>query len=155
MKKKIIYLITFLIFFPTNLSSGLFTLSKFDEIQSKLIINKAPVELAGPIIFASQTFEISHDLIIAIISTESSFIKYAKSCKGYHGYMQIPHRIYEPYQNIEIGTKILKQKIIRANGNLRHAISFYKGYKLSSQKGNRVVKKTLGIYQKMERKKIY
>jgi soluble lytic murein transglycosylase-like protein len=113
-------------------------------------MNHFPEKLTDPIEIAALRWGIDPNLIIAIIQTESEFKKYAKSSKRYHGYMQIPKPIYDEYLNIDIGTGILREKINRANGNIRIANFYYKGFKVTSSRGKWAVNRVMKIYANLK-----
>lgn len=113
-------------------------------------MNHFPERLAGPIEMAALRWKIDHNLIIALIQTESGFKKYAKSNKQYYGYMQIPKPIYDEYRNIDIGTSIMREKINRTNGDIRIATFYYKGFKVTSHKGKHIINRTMKIYRNLK-----
>lgn len=106
--------------------------------------------LVSAICFASQQYNISEDLIISITWTESNFKERAVSCKGYNGLMQIPHKVFQEDANVLIGTKILREKMKIANGDMTKAILLYKGYPLDSARGHQQVKKVFSLYHKLK-----
>lgn len=82
----------------------------------------------------SQKYGVSQGLIKAVMHTESSFNKNARSHAGAQGLMQLMpatarrfnvRNSYDPHQNIEGGTRYLGWLIKRFNGDLRLALAGY------------------------------
>jgi soluble lytic murein transglycosylase-like protein len=82
----------------------------------------------------AKKYKMDPDLIKAIIKTESDFDRFAVSCKGAKGLMQLMPQtaqecdvfdIYNPYQNIEGGTKYLRSQLNEFNGDIRLALAAY------------------------------
>lgn len=107
-----------------------------------------PVWLANVIEYESRKKNIPPRLIVALIHTESSFDKYAVSRLSYHGLMQVKPRVFDERKNIQIGCEILKEKLIKANGDIFKALHYYKGYRIGSKRGKIAVNKTLAIYHR-------
>lgn len=131
-----------------------------DEIQTTENIIKKKLmfmgvngtnEMVNAISFASAQNNISPDLIIALTWTESGFKTYAKSSLGYKGLMQIPHSVYYNDANILIGTRILREKLNYAQGDMKKALLMYKGYPLDSARGHEQVEKVFALYYKIRR----
>lgn len=109
--------------------------------------------LVNAISFASEQNNISPDLIIALTWTESNFNQRALSCGNggkYKGLMQIPYAVFYSDANILIGTRILREKINFANGDMTKALLLYKGYPLDSQRGHDQVRKVFVLYRKLK-----
>lgn len=114
---------------------------------------KGSDKLVNAIGFASQQNNISPDLIIALTWTESNFNAKALSCCNggkYKGLMQIPHAVFYTDANILIGTRILREKINYAKGDMIKAILMYKGYPLDSSRGHEQVRKVFVLYRKLK-----
>lgn len=110
-------------------------------------------ELVDAITFASEQNDISPDLIIALTWTESNFKNHALSFGNggkYKGLMQIPHNVFYSDANILIGTRILREKMDFAKGDVTKAILLYKGYPLDSPRGHEQVRKVFVLYHKLK-----
>ena len=82
----------------------------------------------------AKKYRLDPDLIKAVIKTESDFDRFAVSGKGAKGLMQLMPQtakecnvfdIYNPYQNIEGGTKYLRTQLNEFNGDIRLALAAY------------------------------
>jgi soluble lytic murein transglycosylase-like protein len=78
--------------------------------------------------------------------TESTGNKFAVSCKGYKGLMQIPHNVFYEDANLLIGARIFLEKMQLANNNMENAVALYKGYPINSDRGKQQAKKVLSLY---------
>jgi soluble lytic murein transglycosylase-like protein len=127
---------------------------RIDVIEQNLIQLGAPEkhrkEIARAIRMASRQTGISHELITALMLTESSFKPDAKSCLNYHGLMQIPYDVKFIDANVLIGTRILQEHIRMSKGDLNKAIITYKGWKVTDEKGIYNAKKVMDLKKKME-----
>jgi len=111
---------------------------------------KHATEIAKGIKIASEQHNLTPEFIIALIFTESTFNKYAKSSKDYEGYMQIPFALYEPTENIMIGSRIMREKLTITKGNVLKAICLYKGWGHNPpEEGIRQAEKVLKLYDKL------
>ena len=94
----------------------------------------APAEFEGLIQQASAKYNVDARLIKAVIQAESNFNPAAVSRAGALGLMQLmpgtAHSLgvqdpLDPAQNIEGGTRFLRQLLDKYNGNLNYAIAAY------------------------------
>lgn len=102
--------------------------------EGKLHIDSA-YQYAFYITSAADQHKISPTLILAVIGVESNFNTDAKNM-GSLGLMQVVasihkinprEKLYDPEFNIEVGTKILKNCIKRAGGNIVDGLGLYNG----------------------------
>ncbi|HLG97384.1 MAG TPA: lytic transglycosylase domain-containing protein [Bryobacteraceae bacterium] len=94
-----------------------------------------PTEELDPLIVENaQRQSVQPDLIRAVINEESASRPCAVSPKGAQGLMQLMpatielfgvHDAFDPKQNVEAGTKLLKQLLTKYNGDIRLALSAY------------------------------
>lgn len=107
-------------------------------------------EVANGIRIASSEHNLKPEFIIALTYTESTFNKYAKSSKNYRGYMQIPFPLYDSRENILIGSRIMREKLALANGDILKAICLYKGWGNNPPyQGIQQAKKVLALYNRL------
>ncbi|NUB27203.1 transglycosylase SLT domain-containing protein, partial [Azospirillum brasilense] len=94
-------------------------------------------ELEGVIQTASTKYGVDANLIKAVIQKESTWNPNALNGSGAAGLMQVMPanwraygitNPYDPAQNIEAGTKILREKLDQAGGDLAAALSAYSGH---------------------------
>ncbi len=132
---------------PVQLSND----TRIEECLERVgVSGKSAQDLAKGIRVASVYHNITPEFLIALFSTESSFKKYAVSCKNYHGYGQIPYALYEPGENSMISARIMREKLVLSKGNVRGAISLYKGYgSTCDPRGLQQADKVLRIYKEL------
>ena len=97
--------------------------------------NRHPLAVYDPIIrAASKRYNIDPNLIKAVIFAESSAKAHAVSGKGARGLMQLMPRtarslgvsdLSHPGQNIDAGTRYLKQMMDKYDGNIKLALAAY------------------------------
>lgn len=94
-------------------------------------------DLEGVIQTASAKYGVDANLIKAVIQKESTWNPNALNGSGAAGLMQVMPanwraygitNPYDPAQNIEAGTKILREKLDQAGGDLAAALSAYSGH---------------------------
>ena len=123
-------------------------------VELKLLKLGAPQNkvksLADAITVASKQTDISSNLLIALIYTESSFNHNAKSSKNYNGYMQIPYILPWADANVLIGARILKEKLRITDGDLKKALCLYKGWKVTDSRGLFEANKVIKLYKSIE-----
>lgn len=107
-------------------------------------------EMALSIDMVSKKTKLPQEFIIALMYTESTGNKYAVSCKGYKGLMQIPHNVFYEDANLLIGARIFLEKMQQANHNMENAVALYKGYSIESERGKQQVRKVMGLYYKLK-----
>lgn len=92
---------------------------------------------------------VSQEMLIALTQTESNFNPKAVSSKGYKGLMQIPVSLTSQDAHIFEGATILKDKLRITGGDMRKAISLYKGYG-NQPKGLQQADKVILLYNKLK-----
>lgn len=97
-------------------------------------IHRLDVPFADFIAASARANGVEPELVASVIAVESNFNPNAVSWRSACGLMQLlPQtakrlgvtKIFDPQQNIEAGTKYLKQLIVRYNGNLTLALAAY------------------------------
>jgi len=111
-------------------------------------------EMAISIDMVSKRTRIPQEFIIALMYTESTGNKYAVSCKGYKGLMQIPHNVFYEDANLLIGARIFQEKMKLSNGNMEEAICRYKGYPIGSERGKQQAQKVLSLYYRLKKEEV-
>lgn len=102
-------------------------------------------EISKAIDMASKQTGVPHQMITALMCTESRFDPEATSSLNYQGLMQIPWKIKYIDANVLIGTRIFVDKLAYTKGNVRNAIIIYKGWKVQDKKGQFNADKVLQI----------
>ena len=106
----------------TSTSRARVALSKVGAPQDK--INDLSIAVAS----AAAITDISPELLVALIKTESEFDYEAVSNKGYKGLMQTPMATMKWAEvDVLIGAKILQEKLRYSKDDLKLALALYKG----------------------------
>jgi hypothetical protein len=118
---------------------------QYDEIHNSLRKLDAPeehiYELGSAIRLASSRTGINEKLLTALMYTESGFDRSAESKKGYKGLMQTPSATGFIDVDVLHGAFILKDKLRISKGNVRKALTLYKGgnNKVARKQANQVL----------------
>lgn len=108
--------------------------SNYVEVTNKNATQKQHIEDAVKI--ASNKYNVDENLIKAVIKTESNFNPNAVSSAGAKGLMQVMPANYKSlgisnpfniYENVDGGTKLLKEYIDKYNGDIEMALMAYNG----------------------------
>lgn len=105
--------------------------------------------ISSAIHMASQQTGVKHQFITALMYTESTYNPNAKSPLNYYGLMQIPWKIKYIDANVLIGVHIYQEKLIEAKGDIRKAISLYKGFGKRIKDGYPFADKVIRIYKQL------
>lgn len=102
---------------------------------------------------AAKLTDFSPTLLVALMYTESMFKETAISPKNYKGLMQTPKATFI-YSDVDIlyGSRILRDKMGDAKGDLPLALALYKGGNNPAAK--RYAKECLQIYNNLKKKRI-
>jgi soluble lytic murein transglycosylase-like protein len=102
----------------------------FPAVKVKLL----DVPFADLIAASSFTHGVAAELVASVISVESNFNPHAVSAKSARGLMQLMPgtaarfgvtNVFDPQQNIDAGTRYLKELLVRYQGNLTLALAAY------------------------------
>ena len=115
-------------------SSIINNVSSYIEVTNKNATQKEQIEDA--VRKASEKYGIDENLIKAVIKTESNFNPNAVSSAGAKGLMQVMPSNYKSlgisnpfdiYQNVDGGTKLLREYLDKYNGDVEMALMAYNG----------------------------
>jgi len=127
-----------------------------DPTEAALVSLGAPKkevrELTKAVRVASQATNFSEKLVVALIYTESRFIKNAVSPVGYKGLAQTPTATFK-YPTVDVlhGMSILRE-YYNITGNLEDALTLYKGGKLTNTIARRQAREVIRIYENLLRR---
>jgi len=127
-----------------------------DTTEEALVSLGAPKkdvkELAKAVRVASQATNFSEKLVVAVVYTESRFIKSAVSPAGYKGLAQTPTATFK-YPSVDVlhGMSILRE-YYNVTGNLEDALTLYKGGKLTNNVARGQARETIRIYKNLLRR---
>jgi len=144
----------------TQLSSLIHPIMAQEKMQNRLQMAAIKAGIGDPgekilnaVKVASQQTNLSQELILSVMYSESSFKQEAISTKRYQGLMQIPHSNLllhkEADVNTLIGARILLTKLALAEGDLRNAIILYKGWKVTDPEGKQQADKVLALMKRL------
>ena len=105
-------------------------------------------DLSRAVAGASAMTNLSPELIVALVKTESEFNYKAVSSKGYKGLMQTPWATLK-WAEVDIlyGSKILQEKLKYSNNDLQLALALYKGG--DNEMAHRYANETLRVYRSL------
>ena len=108
--------------------------AKADSAPSQPAVVQPPVRLEKVVDKVAKRNHLDPALVQAVIQTESDWNPYAVSPKGAYGLMQLMpstaerfgvDNVFNPVENIEGGTKYLRELLDRYHGNLRKSLAAY------------------------------
>ncbi|WP_282034822.1 lytic transglycosylase domain-containing protein [Metabacillus indicus] len=121
---------------PVQLTQPL--LAEYDQVEvqtaPKPVKDNAPSHIDGIISEMAAKYDVDEKLIRSVIRQESNFNPDAVSHAGAAGLMQLMpatarslgvHNAFDPVQNVEGGTKYLKQMLTKYSGNVSLALAAY------------------------------
>lgn len=105
-------------------------------------------DLSKAVTNASAMTDLSPELIVALMKTESEFNYKAVSSKGYKGLMQTPWATFK-WASVDTlhGAEILREKLRYSRGDLKLALALYKGGNNNQAYG--YATETLRIYRSL------
>lgn len=116
----------------------------------KLRVSRRNIPGYSSIIYkVSKKHNIDPLILVSLIHTESNFRHNAVSPDGHRGLMQASKtKVKDVYSDISGGTRVLKEKLKRAHGNLPKALAYYKGG--DNPAAHYQAKKVLKVYNKLK-----
>jgi soluble lytic murein transglycosylase-like protein len=102
--------------------------------QLKVDVRDSDIKFYAVIELAAETYDVHPALVTAVIHAESNFNPRARSYAGAKGLMQINpptqqhlrlRNAYDPKQNIDAGTRYLRELLNRFDGNVIMALAAY------------------------------
>ena len=136
-----------------NIEQSSSTTSEF-RVEIKAKDSKTRERIANAVRSASEKYDVDPNLILAVIQTESYFNPNIKSSAGAVGLMQImPSNFkhlgisngYDIEDNVNAGTKLLREYMDKYNGDIEMALMAYNGG--PTRMANRGVKSVNDIYK--------
>ena len=105
-------------------------------------------DLSRAVTSAAAMTNLSPELLVALMKTESGFNYQAVSSKGYKGLMQTPSATFK-WASVDTlyGAEILKEKLKYSNGDLKLALALYKGG--NNELAHKYAKETMRIYKNL------
>jgi len=116
----------------TSIPQPVTRVAAINRAQLALYKVKAPPgkinDLSKAVTNASAMTDLSPELIVALMKTESEFNYKAVSNKGYKGLMQTPWATFK-WASVDTlhGAEILREKLRYSRGDLKLALALYKG----------------------------
>lgn len=105
-------------------------------------------DLSRAVTSAAAMTNLSPELIVALMKTESEFNYKAVSSKGYKGLMQTPSATFK-WASVDTlyGAEILREKLKYSNGDLKLALALYKGG--NNELAHKYAIETMRIYKNL------
>jgi soluble lytic murein transglycosylase-like protein len=105
-------------------------------------------DLSKAVTNASAMTDLSPELIVALMKTESEFNYKAISSKGYKGLMQTPWATFK-WASVDTlhGAEILREKLRYSRGDLKLALALYKGGNNEAARGYAI--ETFALYRSL------
>lgn len=162
---------TWAVFLTLIISTYFFTDRGVDVQARTATIESVPLELTSTSLpygnavrAASIAYGIPEVLIAAVITCESNWDSAASSRKGARGLMQVmpstsqsvfgvhPHRLWEPWMNVHVGTAYLRVLSARFPGNARATLAAYNAGPGRASRNTGLPRETRSYLQCVERR---